>query len=136
VAINAPFVFRQVGPTSIGSTITALSTSSFQLGPIGVYKVDFQASITEAAQVSLWVDSGSVNFGGVIGPGPLEIAPTTVGRSTGTSQAVLSTLIQTVGVNTAISVRNGSGSASALTLTVLAGGSAAATSTLVITQLA
>ncbi len=84
-------------------------------------------SINEAGQLVLGLDSG----GGVI-----ELAPTIVGRATGTSQIVGSRLIITTSINNILTVRNPAGESTALTITPLAGGVDPVSASLVIMQIA
>ena len=54
IAIGAPFPFAtDGGPTSVGTTIIALSATRFQLGPVGQYRVSWQSSINEPGQMGL-----------------------------------------------------------------------------------
>jgi hypothetical protein len=125
VAISAPVQFPQNGPTNAGSSIVRSvgnPTSSFVLANKGVYKVDVQISVAEAGQIG-------VNVAGTLVPSSI------VGRAVGATQLVISTLIQTTLPNTAIEVIN-AGSAAALTITLMAGGTAKVSATLVIQQLA
>lgn len=131
VAINAPILFPQNGPTAAGG-ITRLGAASFQLAAVGTYEVSWQASVTEPAQALLWVDTGVVV--GVVGS-PAKILRTVVGRATGTNQISGRTLITTGLPNTAISVRNGA-SAAAITMTPIAGGTDSVSANLVIRRLA
>ncbi len=131
IAIDAPILFPQNGETS-GTGVTRVSTSSFQLAAAGTYEVSWQASVTEAAQVVLWVDAGTVAGAGAA---PAKISRTVVGRATGTNQISGRTYIRTTAINTAISVRNGA-SAGALTMTPVAGGTDPVSANITIRQLA
>ncbi len=102
--------FPQNGPNS--GTITRTSASTFMLHDIGIYEISWQVSVTEAGQLDLWLDSGA---------GPMELAPTVVGRATGSSQIVGNTLITTTVTNSILSVRNPSGNSPHLTITPYAG---------------
>jgi hypothetical protein len=54
IAQNAAIQFPQSGPIN-GSSITRLSVSTFELIQ-GVYQITFQASITEAGQLAIYID--------------------------------------------------------------------------------
>jgi len=129
VAVDAPFQFGTSGngAAGSGSVISGIAISqsgpgTFQLAG-GTYLVDFQGSFTEAAQaVAL--------LGGVILP------QTEIGRSTGTAQLIGSWLIVAPqNMLTSFEVHNHT-SASALTLTVLAGGTVAQAMTIRIVKVA
>jgi hypothetical protein len=113
--------FPQNGPSSFGG-ISRLNTSSFNLSNVGKYSISFQVSIDEAGQLVL-------NLNGA------DLAYTTVGRATGTSQITGTCLIQTSVLNSVLSVRNPSSSSWALTVTPIAGGTSAVSAHLVIMQL-
>jgi hypothetical protein len=130
VAVGESVQFPQAGPNS-GNGITALSSTSFQIADIGTYEVSWQVSVTEAGQLVLHVDAGSVTGTS----GLIEIARSVVGRATGTSQITNTMLIHTSSANTAISVRNPTGNAAALTITPSAGGTHAVSANLVIRKI-
>jgi hypothetical protein len=119
VAPGGAVQFPNDGPAS---GIVRTSAFQFNLPEIGVYEVNWQVSVDEAGQLELWLGSSII-------PG------TTVGRATGTSQLVGSTLIATSVINSILSVRNPSGNPSALTITPLAGGASAVSATLTIKKL-
>ena len=123
VAAGEAVDFPQDGPASGSITRSGISPDEFVLGPIGTYEVTWQASITAAGQLDLWLDSGA---------GAMELPETVVGRATGTSQIVGSTLITTTTTDSILSVRNPSGNTPALTITPLAGGTHAVSATLTI----
>jgi hypothetical protein len=108
VAAGTDVQFPQNGPTS-ASAITRTGPSTFNLSAIGTYQVLFQVSVNEPGQVVL-VANG------------VEQAYTVVGRQTGASQIVGTTLITTTVTNTVLSLRNPAASAIALTVTPSAGG--------------
>ena len=64
-----------------------------------------------------------------------DLAYTVVGRATGTSQIVGLAIVETTSVNSVLTVRNPDGTAEALTLTPLAGGTRPVSAHLVITRL-
>lgn len=111
--------FPSSGPTD--ASITRISASTFNLPTIGTYQVTFQVSVTEAGQLVLAINGS-------------EVAYTVVGRATGTSQIVETTLVTTVAANSVISVRNPTANATALTITPLAGGADPVSSSIVIDQ--
>lgn len=122
VAPGTDVSFPQDGPTS-GTTIARTGPSSFNLAAIGTYQVLFQVSIDEAGQLILTLNGA-------------DLAPTVVGRATGTSQIVGIALVQTTVINSVLTVQNPAGNAVALTITPLAGGTRPVSAHLVITQLA
>jgi len=123
VAAGTAVQFPQDGPSD--GLITRTSSSQFLLPSIGTYQVYFQVPVTEAGQLVLGLDSG----GGVV-----ELAYTVVGRGTGVTQIVETTLIQTTVVDSMLTVRNPAGESIALTITPLAGGTDPASSSIVIEQ--
>lgn len=125
VAVGGAVQFPQSGPGG-GGAITRSGGSSpsvFQLAAIGSYEVTWQVSVSEAAQLMLKLNS-------------VELASTVVGRATGTSQLVGSTIITTTAVNSLLEVINPSGNSAALTITPVAGGVHPVSATLTIKQLA
>jgi hypothetical protein len=134
IAIGAPFRFGgatpAVGPASAGTTITQLSSSRFQLGAIGTYRVSWQATIDEPGQMSLALSDSAT-------PGaPVEIPRSVRGRATGTSQIVGEVYITTAFVNARLELWNASGSPAALTPTPNGGGTLADWTNITITQTA
>jgi hypothetical protein len=123
VAVGGAVEFPQDG---VANGIARLGASSFVLGPIGVYDVSWQVSISEAGQLVLALDSGL---------GPVELAHTVAGRATGTSQLGNHVLITTTALNSVVSVRNPTGNPTALSITPLAGGTHSVSASLVIKQL-
>ena len=121
VAPGTDVSFPQDGPNS-GATITRLGPNSFNLGAIGTYQILFQVSVTEAGQLILTLNGA-------------DLAYTVAGRATGTSQIVGMALVTTTAVNSVLTVRNPDGTAAALTITPLAGGTRPASAHLVILQL-
>lgn len=132
IGIGAPLSLPQDGATSAGSIARVGGTSdvSFNLAIAGFYEVAWQVSVAEAAQMALYVDSGSA-----VGTSGGQITHTVVGRATGTSQLSGHTIIQTLSINTQISLRN-AGSAAALTITPNAGGTDAVSANIVIKRIA
>jgi hypothetical protein len=112
--------FPQDGPQSGG--IVRLDVDSFTLSEIGVYRVSFQASVTEPGQLLLTLNG-------------TELAYTVVGRATGTSQIVGESLVRTTTVNALLEVVNPAGNTPALTITPLAGGTRPVSASLVIQKL-
>jgi len=120
VAAGAAVQFpRTNGP--VNAQIFRSSASSFTLGPIGTYEVQFQVSVTEAGQLMLRLNT-------------VEDPISVVGRATGTSQLVGTSLVFTTSVNTVLEVINPSGNSPALTITPLAGGTHPVSAHLVITR--
>ncbi len=120
VAVGADVSFPQDGPTSAGS-ISRIDASTFNLSAIGSYQVVFQVSITEAGQLILTLNGA-------------DLAYTVVGRATGTSQIVGTSLVTTSVINSILTVRNPAGNSTALTITPLAGGTRPVSAHLTITQ--
>ncbi len=113
--------FPQDGPSD--GSITRASDTEFTLGEAGVYKVDFIVGVTEAGQLILTLNGADLPY-------------TVVGRATGTSQIVGTALVETTAASTLLTVRNPEGTAEALTITPLAGGTRPVSAHLVITRLA
>lgn len=124
IAVGAAVLFPQNGKTS--GSIVRTSSSQIKLPNIGMYQVFFQVSVTEPGQLVLGLDSGA---------GVVEIAQSVVGRATGTSQIIGMTIIETTVVDSILTVRNPSGNSTALTCTVIAGGTHSVSCHLVITRL-
>lgn len=123
VAIGGSVDFPNNGPTSVGSTITRLGDSLFNLANIGFYEVNFQVSIDEAAQLAIAIGGVEVNY-------------TVVGRATGTSQVIGMAIIETVAINQVLSIVNPTGNSTALTITPNAGGTNPVSAHLIIKRIA
>ena len=121
VAPGTDVSFPQDGPNS-GLDISRLGPDSFNLAQIGVYQVLFEVSVDEAGQLILTLNGE-------------DLASTTVGRATGASQIVGMALVNTTTENSVLTVRNPEGTASALTVTPLAGGTRPVSAHLLITQI-
>ena len=121
VAPGTDVSFPQDGPNS-GAGIARSGPSSFILGEIGTYQVLFQVSVTEAGQLILTLDGA-------------DLAYTVSGRDTGSSQIVGMALVQTTTAGSVLTVRNPEGTAAALTITPVAGGTRPVSAHLVITQI-
>lgn len=102
--------------------ITRLTDSSFSLGNIGTYQVFFEASFTEAVQLVLTLNG-------------TEIPYTVVGNSANGSQITGISLITTTAENSVLTVRNPTGTATAVTLTPSAGGTNPVSAHLLITRI-
>ena len=89
---------------------------------MGTYQVMFQVSVNEPGQLNLTVNG-------------TNLAYTTVGRATGTSQIVGISLVTTTLANSVLTVRNPAANSTALTITPLAGGGEPVSAQLVITQI-
>lgn len=122
IAVGAPVLFPQNGIT-LGTSITRLTTSTFQLGPIGTYRFDWQVSVTEPGQLMVKI-------------GAAEQPNSVTGRATGTSQISGTHILTTSVLNSVASLVNPSGNAAALTITPTAGGTHAVSAHFVITRLA
>ena len=121
VAPGTDVSFPQDGPTS-GTNITRTSATSFNLGAVGTYQILFQVSVDEAGQLLLTLNGA-------------DLAYTVAGRATGTSQIVGMAIVETTSPDSTLTVRNPEGTAAALTITPLAGGTRPVSAHLVITQL-
>ena len=121
VAPGTDVSFPQDGPNS-GSGIARSSPDSFNLAEIGTYQVLFQVSVTEPGQLILTLNGE-------------DLAYTVAGRATGTSQIVGMAIVETTVINSVLTVRNPEGTAAALTITPLAGGTRPVSAHLVITQI-
>ncbi len=121
VAPGTDVSFPQDGPNS-GAGIARSGPDSFILAEIGSYQVFFQVSVTEAGQLILTLNGE-------------DLAYTVAGRATGTSQIVGMAIVETTVINSVLTVRNPEGTAAALTITPLAGGTRPVSAHLVITQI-
>jgi hypothetical protein len=122
VAPGTAVAFPQDGPI-IGSNISRISDSLFNLSTIGVYQVSFNVSITEAGQLIIVINS-------------IEQLYTVSGRATGTSLISQSCLVQTTVPNSTLDIHNPAGESTALTVTPLAGGTNPVSAHLTITKYA
>jgi hypothetical protein len=117
---GADIDFPQNGPSG-GTNVTRTSTSAVNLAKVGTYSVTFQVSINEPTQLVLTLNG-------------TELAYTTVGRATGTTQLTGTCLIQTSVVNSTLTVRHPAASSNAVTITNMAGGPGPVSAHLVIMQ--
>ena len=122
VAPGTDVQFPQDGPAYPLSTINRTGPSTFVLGAIGTYQVQFQVSVAEAGQLILTLNGA-------------DLAYTVVGRATGTTQIVGMALVQTTGIDSILTVRNPAGNSPALTIMPLAGGTRPVSAHLIITQI-
>lgn len=102
--------------------IARLTSSTFQMGAIGTYRVSFEVPVTEPGQLELTLNGAALPY-------------TVVGRATGTSEIVGDSLVNVASVNSIIEVVNPSEESTALTITPLAGGTLPASASLVIQKL-
>ena len=121
VAPGTDVSFPQDGPNS-GTGIARSGPDSFNLAQIGTYQVLFQVSVTEAGQLILTLNGA-------------DLAYTVAGRAAGTTQIVGMAIVETTVTDSVLTVRNPEGTAAALTITPLAGGTRPVSAHLVITQL-
>ena len=120
IAVGADLLLPRLGSTS-NSDIIPASSSSFTLGPIGVYEVSFQVGITTAGQFVLTLNGTQL--------------PNTV-FGTDTSGTIMGkSIITTSTANSVLTVRNPTGNASALTITPYLGGTQAVSAHLIIIRL-
>ena len=120
IAAGTPISFPNDGPV-IGTGITRLTASTFNLAAIGVYLISFQVSISEAGQL-------------VVSLNGTEQSQTVIGRATGTSIISETCLIRTNLPNEVIQINNPLGAPTALTVTPIAGGPNTVSAHLVITR--
>lgn len=118
IAPGTDVEFPQNGPTTSTGT-GRFSSSTFDLATPGVYRVSFTVSVQEQGQLVVALDGN-------------ELPYTVTGRATGTSIISLTTLVQTTSTHQYLSIRNPSGSITALTIAPLAGGTDPASATLLI----
>lgn len=121
VAPGTDVSFPQDGPNS-GTTIERTGPSSFNLAEIGTYQILFQVSVDEAGQLILTLNGEDLMY-------------TVSGRATGASQIIGMAIVTTTVINSILTVRNPAGTAAALTITPLAGGTRPVSAHLVIVQL-
>eukprot|EP01090_Pellita_catalonica_P010749 TRINITY_DN22194_c0_g1_i1.p1 TRINITY_DN22194_c0_g1~~TRINITY_DN22194_c0_g1_i1.p1 ORF type:complete len:133 (+),score=6.97 TRINITY_DN22194_c0_g1_i1:101-499(+) len=123
IASGAPMIFPQNGPASGGVTRSLTTpTSAFVLAAVGVYWVQFQVSVNEPGQLMLTL-------------GGTALTNTAVGRATGTSQIVGTSLVMTSVPSQELRLVNPAGSVEALTITPIAGGTHSVSAHLVIMQI-
>ena len=91
VPINGAIEFPQTAVSN--SIITRISPSSFNLPDIGTYEISFQASIQEQTQLGIFLNGAL-------------LSSSVVGRATGTTQIVGSSLVTTTLVNSLLSINN------------------------------
>ena len=94
VAQNSAVEFPHAGPVAGG---ISGNITEFELPDPGVYEINWQVPIDQEGQLELWLDSGI---------GATGLTYTVVGRHTGNTQIVGSTLIQTTNSNSLVSLRN------------------------------
>ena len=121
VAPGTDVSFPQDGPNS-GADIVRVGADAFSLTQIGTYQVLFEVSVDEAGQLILTLNGEDLDY-------------TVVGRATGASQIVGMALVTTTVSNSVLTVRNPAGTAAALTITPLAGGTRPVSAHLVIMQI-
>lgn len=121
VAPGTDVSFPQDGPNS-GSGIARSGADAFNLAEIGTYLVMFQVSVTEAGQLILTLNGE-------------DLAYTVAGRATGSSQIVGMAIVDTTVIDSVLTVRNPEGTAAALTISPVAGGTRPVSAHLVILQI-
>jgi hypothetical protein len=122
VAQGTPMLLPQNGPTN---GIVRSGADGYILPSAGIYSVSFQASVDEPGQLGL-----DLNPGG----GPVRITDSVAGRATGTSQIMNNLLITVVTPGSILRLINPS-TATALTKTPIAGGTATVSAQLVIKRI-
>jgi len=121
VAPGTDVLFPNDGPT-FGSDVTRSGPGAFKLAKIGVYQVSFQVSVSEAGQLCLTLNTQEQDY-------------TVVGRATGTCQIVGMFLIATTTPNSILTVRNPATETTALTITLISGGTKPVSAHVIITRL-
>jgi hypothetical protein len=109
-----------VAATGSGAITQLVGNKTFNLATIGTYHVTFQVSTDEPGQLELTLNT-------------VPLAWTVVGRATGTSLIEETALVTTTTINSVLSVI--SSSPAALTITPKAGGTSAASASLIIEQI-
>lgn len=112
IAAGSAVAFPRDGGTT--GIISRITSSSFNLPTIGTYLVQFQVSVTSAAQLMLRLNGGLV-------------ATAVFGRQTGSDQIIGMTLLTTTISNSVLEVINPPGNTPALIITPFAGTGAALT---------
>jgi len=107
VAPGTAVSFPRAGAAS-GTDIVQSNATTFTLTAAGIYLVTFQVSVTEPGQF-------------VLAQNGVELAQSVVGRATGTSQIVGTSMV-TASAGDSLQVNNPAGESVALTITPLAGG--------------
>ena len=119
VAAGSAVPFDTDGPSN--GVILRNGLASFTLPNVGTYQIEFQVSVTEAAQLQLRLNGNALAY-------------TVVGRATGSSQIVGLCLVTTTTINEVLEVINPAGNTD-LNMTPDAGGTHPVTAHLVITQI-
>jgi hypothetical protein len=99
-----------------------LSDQVFQLGPIGVYLIMFQVSVTGAGQIDL-----CLNYA--------ESLSSVVGRTAGNTQIVGMSLVYVTTLNTVLEIHNPVANSANLIMAPAAGGTDSVNAHLVIMQI-
>jgi hypothetical protein len=121
VAVGAAVDFPNDG-SILGTDITRLTASTFQLAAVGLYQVQWFVSVDEPGQLIVSLDAA-------------ELPTTCFGRATGTSQIGGTCIVSVAAPNAVLSIVNPLGNAAALTITPIAGGAHTVSAHLVIVRL-
>lgn len=122
IVVGADIKFPRLSSTSV-TDIVPITTSSFRLGPIGVYDVYYQVGITDVSGSQLIVTINNLE------------QPFTLSGTVGTNMIIGRFLITTTAVNSVLTVRNPAGNARSITLANSLGGANAVSAQLIITRL-
>ena len=123
IPAGSDVAFPRSGPIS-ATGIARISNTEFNLENIGTYQVLVQVSAENAGQLILTLND-------------VDLPYTVAGKTeTGTSQILITALVETTAVNSVLTVRNPDGTGDPLVLTPSAGGTRPVSAHLVITQLA
>lgn len=120
IAPGAPIEFPNDG-VSNNTVITRITATRFNLATVGIYEIFFQVSITEPGQLVAVLNN-------------TELPYTVIGRSTGTTQLVCMTIINTTLPDSILSINNVAANATALTITPNSGGNNPVSANIIVKQ--
>ena len=124
IAVGSDIAFPNINSTSNSDILpVANSTSSFTLGPIGVYDIYFQVGVTDVSGCQLVVTLNNVE------------KSYTVSGLVGSNVIVGRTLMTTTVVNSVVTIRNPAANARSAVLTPSLGGNSPISAHLIITRL-
>lgn len=121
IDVSGNVAFPRNGPSS-NSDITRVSSTQFNLGPIGTYQVAFSVPIDISGQLVVTLNN-------------TELPSTVVGRLAINTPIAGQVIVTTAVVNSVLTIRNPVGSLNALPVSAYAGGVIPVSAHLVITRL-
>lgn len=127
IAVNSPIPFPQDGPFGVIDRDLVAPTTTFLLPQSGVYEIEFVVSVTEAAQLGLWLDPATGVFA--------RVTSMVFGRASVTSEVVGHGFVTVNIPNSRIQVRNDA-SVGPITVTANAGGVNATAASLTVKRVA